>query len=214
MAIIFKRFIQVTLISCILLSCFSSLAQAETNKWKMQVALGFNKPFNTEQSEGYYSKNINFTTINLGVQHMFNRSFGGKLDFGYNRVSSEDNSPEFKLNYTRVNGQLAYDLSKDLSFLLPQKFATVLHFGPGLSFTKPLGSYSQNKHTFLNGITGLEVHYGISETLSIYSDLSYILALTKKEKYIPAVDGYSFNGNMLTVTVGLSVSLSGCRYCN
>ena len=214
MTIKFERFIQLAFISCMLLSSFYTLAQAETNKWKMQIAFGLNKPLNTQQSEGYYSKNVNFPTINLGVQHMFNRSFGAKLDFGYNRASNENDSPEFKLNYTRINGQLVYDFSKDLSFFLPPQFATVLHFGPGISITKPLANYAENKHTFINGLAGFEIHYGISQTVSVYSDVSYILALSKKEKYDPATDGFSFNGDMMTFTIGLSVSLSGCRYCN
>ena len=67
---------------------------------------------------------------------------------------------------------------------------------------------------FINAMAGLELHYGISETLSVYGDVSYVLALTQKDKYNPAIDGFSFNGNLLTATIGVSVSLSGCRYCD
>ena len=213
MYIIFKR-IKVLLFT--LLTLFLSLqlfSQAETNEWKMQVALGFNKPLASQQSEGFSTKNINFPTINLGVQHMFSKNLGAKLDFGYNRASNDDNSPEFKFNYTRINAQLVYDFTNDIGFL-PNRTAMVLHLGPGMSFTKPLANYSANKHSFLNGLVGLELHYGISETLSVFGDLSYILALSKKEKYDPVIDGFSYNGNMVTATIGLSVSLSGCRYCD
>ena len=214
MYIIFKR-IKVLLFT--LLTLFLSLqlfSQAETNEWKMQIAFGFNKPFASQQSEGFSTKNVNFPTIILGVQHMFSKKLGAKLDIGYSRASNDDNSPEFKFNYTRINGQLVYDFSKDLSFFLPQQIATIIHLGPGISFTKPLANYAENKHTFFNGIAGFEIHYGISETVSVYSDISYILALSKKEKYDPVIDGFSFNGNMVTATIGLSVSLSGCRYCD
>ena len=56
--------------------------------------------------------------------------------------------------------------------------------------------------------------FKFSETLSVYGDVSYVLALSQKDKYNPAIDGFSFNGNLLTATIGVSVSLSGCRYCD
>lgn len=214
MTIIFNKIKTGLITTCIMLISLQIYAQADTNEWKMHLAFGFNKPLSSEQNEGYSSKNVNFPTINLGVQHMFSRSLGAKLDFGYNRSSNDDNSPEFKLNYSRVNAQLVYDLTNDLSFMIPQGFALVSHLGPGMSFTKPLANYAENKHTFLNGMAGLELHYGISETLSVYGDVSYVLALSQKDKYNPAVDGFSFNGNLLTATLGVSVSLSGCRYCD
>ena len=83
---------------------------------------------------------------------MFSQKLGAKLDFGYNRASNDDNSPDFKFNYTRVNAQLVYDLTNNLSFMIPQDFALVSHLGPGISFTKPLANYSNNKHTFINAM--------------------------------------------------------------
>lgn len=214
MTIIFNKIKTGLITICIILLSLQINAQADTNEWKMQLAFGFNKPLSSEQNEGFSSKNVNFPTINLGVQHMFSQRFGAKLDFGYNRASNDDNSPEFKLNYSRVNAQFVYDLTNDLSFMIPQGFALVSHFGPGISFTKPLANYSNNKHTFINALAGLELHYGISETLSVYGDVSYVLALSQKDKYDPAIDGFSFNGNLLTAAIGVSVSLSGCRYCD
>lgn len=211
---IFINKIKIVLISAsFLLIGLRVNAQAKTSEWKMQIAFGFNKPIGSEQSEGYSAKDINFPIINLGIQHMFSRKFGTKLDFGYNRASNNDNSPEFKLNYSRINAQLVYDLTEDLSFL-PRRFVLITHLGPGISITKPLANYSENKHTFINVMGGLELHYGISETLSVYGDVSYILPLSSEDKYNPQVDGFSFNGNLITTTIGLSVSLSGCRYCD
>ena len=214
MTLLFNKIKTALITTCILLLALQVYAQADTNEWKMQLAFGINNPFNSKQNEGFTSKKINFPTINLGVQHMFSQKLGAKLDFGYNRASNDDNSPDFKFNYTRVNAQLVYDLTNDLSFMIPQGFALVSHLGPGISFTKPLANYSNNKHTFINAMAGLELHYGISETLSVYGDVSYVLALSQKDKYNPAIDGFSFNGNLLTATIGVSVSLSGCRYCD
>ncbi len=214
MHISFTKLKHLVLLVFVCLISFANFGQSETNKLKAQIAFGFNKTVGNGQSAGFSSKTINFPTINLGVQYMFSETLGAKLDFGYNRSSNDKNSPEFKLNYSRVNGQLVYDFSKLFSFFLPPRFAVIGHTGLGISFSKPLGSYVNNKYTFINGIIGGELHYGISQTVSIFGDASLILPLSKKDKYNSDVDGYSFNGKLLTTTIGVSVSLSGCQYCD
>lgn len=214
MTILINKFKVILITASLFLFVFKINAQAKTNEWKMQIAFGFNNPMDSNQNEGFLFKDLNFPTINLGLQHMFSTKLGAKLDFGYNRASHDNNSPEFKLNYSRINAQLVYDLTEDLSFIIPRRFALISHFGPGLSITKPLANYTNNKHTFINGMIGLELHYGISETLSVFGDVSYILPLSSDDKYNPQIDGFSFNGNLITATIGLSVSLSGCRYCD
>ena len=199
------------LIAILLLSCFILSAQRETNKWKAQIALGVNNPSQSGFVEDFQAKSINFPTVNLGVQTMFNKQLGAKLDFGYNRISSKEPSPEFKLNYSRVNAQIVFDPTYNLDFL-PQRMGVVLHAGPGYSFVKPLGNYSNNNLSFFNAMGGFEVHFGLAERASLYIDTSYILGLGKD--FNPVTDGYgSFNGNLLTLTFGITFSLSGCQYC-
>lgn len=186
-------------------------AQRETNKWKAQLAMGVNSPSQSGFVENYQSKSLNFPTINLGVQNMFRKQLGAKLDYNFNRISSEDNSPDFKLNYSRVNAQLVYDPTYNLYFL-PERMGIVLHVGPGYSFVNPLGNYGNNDLSFLNVMGGMEVHFGLAERASLYLDASYILGLAKD--FEPVTEGYgAFNGNMLTITFGLTFSLSGCQYC-
>ncbi|NND52359.1 MAG: cell envelope biogenesis protein OmpA, partial [Flavobacteriaceae bacterium] len=57
-------------------------------------------------------------------------------------------------------------------------------------------------------------HFGVARTVSVFGDLSYALGLSGKDKYDPAVDGYSFNGDLLYAAIGVSVSLSGCYNCD
>ncbi len=195
----------------VLLISVSAFAQKSTNKWKAQVALGVNSPSASGFVEGFESKSINFPTVNAGIQHMFKRQFGAKLDFGFNRFSNEDNSPEFKINYTRINAQFVYDPTEDLGFL-PQRIGLVAHAGPGYSFVKPLGDFSDNNVSFLNVMGGLEIHYGISQRMSVYTDVSYILGFGSD--FDPITEGFgSFNGNLMTITFGITFSISGCRYC-
>jgi len=191
------------------ISCF---AQTETNQWKFQIGFGFNNPIDNAKEDNFYTKYVNFPTINMGVQYMFKPQLGAKIDFGYNRAVSGEGSPEFKFNYSRVNAQFVYDFTYIMQFL-PQPMAVLGHIGPGVSFTKPLGSYAENKYTFLNLLAGLEIHYGIARTVSVYGDFSYAMGLSGKEKYDPEIEGFSFNGDLMYVTIGISVSLSGCYYC-
>lgn len=189
-----------------------SFAQRDVEKWKLQVALGINNPIDNGENDGYYSKYVNFPSINLGVQHMFSERWGAKLDFGYNRASNAENSLPFKLNYTRINAQVVYDFDNLLTFL-PPKIGVVGHAGPGVSMTKPLANFANNTYTYLNALGGLEVHYRVSESVSVYVDGSYALSLSGKDKYVLATDGFSFNGDLVYVAFGVSISLSGCHYC-
>lgn len=191
---------------------FNLCAQRETNKWKAQIALGINSPSSSGFVEPFMGKSLNFPSVAFGIQSMFTKTLGAKLDYNFNRVLSDDSSPEFKLNYSRVNVQLVYDPTYNLYFL-PPRMGLVLHAGPGYSFVKPLGNYGDNKDSFFNVMGGLEVHFGLAERASLYVDTSYILGLGKD--FNPVEDGYgSFNGNLLTINFGITFSLSGCQYCS
>ena len=205
-------FIKKFLLTFIMVLAMSNLfAQRETNKWKAQIALGLNSPSQSGFVEGFQGKSMNFPTVNLGIQNMFKEQFGAKLDYSFNRISNEDNTREFKLNYSRVNAQLVFDPTYSLNFL-PERMGLVLHAGPGYSFVKPLGNYVENDISFFNVMGGLEVHYGISERMSLFVDTSYIMGMAKD--FEPITEGYgSFNGNLLTLTFGITFSLSGCQYC-
>ena len=188
-------------------------AQNDTSKWKLQLALGFNNPIDNETDPIFYSEYVNLPTVNVGLQHMLSDTWGAKLDVGFNRSHNAASSQEFKLNYTRVNLQAVYDFNR-LIWFWPAPLAIVAHAGPGVSFTKPLGEYADNTYTYLNALAGLEVHYGLSRTLSIYADGGYVFSFSGEDKYGPQIDGYSFNGDLMYVAVGVSISLSGCSYCN
>lgn len=190
----------------------NTYGQKSTNTWKAQISLGVNSPSQSGFVEGFEAKPVNFPTVNLGVQRMFTRQYGAKLDFGFNRFSSSDTSVEFKTNYTRLNVQFVYDPTELIGFL-PQRIGIVAHAGPGYTFVKPLGDFGDNNNSFFNAMGGLEFHYGITEYMSAFVDTSYILGFGKD--FDPVTEGFgSFNGNLLTVSFGLTFSLSGCEYCN
>ncbi|EGV44557.1 cell envelope biogenesis protein OmpA [Bizionia argentinensis JUB59] len=190
----------------------SSFGQSEASLWKAQFSVGINNPSSDGFVVGYQGETVNFPTIQLGVQRMIKRQFGVKLDYGFNRLNHNSSSPYFKINYSRINTQFIYDLTPLVNFL-PLHLGVVAHAGPGLSMVKPLSGYSENNTSFLNAMAGLEFHYTISRTLSVFLDTSYIYGFSSSFK--PNSTGFgSFNGNLFTATVGVSISLSGCYYCD
>lgn len=195
----------------IVFSSALGFSQIDKSTIKAQLALGVNNPSSTGFVQDFEAKTINFPTVNLGVQYMFKPNFGAKLDYGFNRISNNEQSFEdFKLNYSRINLQGVLDLSSML--YISNRVGTFLHAGPGFSFVTPLGNFPENNISFFNVMAGLEWHYGISDKLTLYLDTSYILGFA--EDFSPVSSGFgSFNGDLLTVTIGVSISLSGCYYC-
>lgn len=199
--------------------CFSFsvnvIAQRIDNStWKAQIALGLNLPSKGGFIDSAPAQTLNFPTVNLGVQRMFSRTLGAKIDYGFNRFKNDDDSPEFKVNYSRISAQLVYNPTERFLKFLPSGYYAILHGGPGIGIAKPLGNLGSNKQSYLNFITGLEFHYTINRKISIYTDLSYIYGFTSLDDYNPESLGLgAFNGNILSLTFGVSISLSGCRYC-
>lgn len=190
---------------------FFGFSQVDTSTLKAQLSLGVNSESSNGFVSNFESKAVNFPTVNLGVQYMFSSLLGAKFDFGFNRFSNLKNTPEFKINYTRLNLQLVYN-AKRIFNLLPNNMILFLHAGPGYSFVKPLGNYPENKTSFLNVMGGVEFHYGFSDSFSLFLDGSYIPGFS--DDFNPVSDGFgSFNGNMLNISVGVSISLTGCYYC-
>lgn len=195
---------------CVLFCGFRAIGQGDTSTIKGQVALGVSSPSSGGFVDGFEGKSVNFPSVGLGFQYMFKPRLGGKLDYNFSRISNASSSQGFKLNYSRVNVQLVYDASRLISF--SQRMGTFFHAGPGLSFVKPLGNFGANKTTFFNTMGGVELHYGISDTLTVYLDGSYVFGFAKD--FSPVSDGFgSFKGNLLAITFGVSISLSGCYYC-
>lgn len=181
--------------------------------WSAQVGLGLNSPSKSGFVDMYPAQSLNFPTVNLGVQRMFTRTLGARLDYGFNRFKSEDGTQEFKVNYSRINAQLVYNPSESLYFL-PQELQLIGHIGPGYSTATPLSNLDFNTQSYLNANLGIELHYFINRKVNLYTDISYIYGFTSLEDYSPELLGLgSFNGSVFTVSFGVSIALSGCYYC-
>jgi len=188
--------------------------QRDKSKWKALFSLGVNYPTTDGFVKGTYAKTVNFPTVNLGIQHMLKSQYGVRLDYGFNRFKNEKDSPEFKINYSRINAQFVYNPTEYLKFI-PARFSLAAHAGPGISIVKPLGDLGDNKQTYLNLNMGLELYYTINEKVKIYTDMSYLYGLTSLDNYNPVISGLgAFNGSVFNLTFGLVVSLSDCQFCD
>ncbi|WP_248722043.1 cell envelope biogenesis protein OmpA [Seonamhaeicola sp. ML3] len=197
---------------CSLMFVNNVLSQEGTSMIKAQFALGINNPSSNGFVGSFEGKPVNFPTVDLGVQYMFKPKLGAKLSYSFSRIKNATNTERFKLNYSRVNALFVVDANNVLSFL-PPRMGVFLHLGPGYTMVKPLDNYTQNKVSFINLLLGAQLHYGLSDTLSVFTDISYTSGFGKD--FSPVESGFgSFNGNVLSITFGASVSLSGCYFCN
>jgi len=189
-----------------------AFTQSETEVLRLQVGLGVNSPLGADIAPQFDAKIVNLPSVQFGLRYMFKRNLGAKLDIHYNRFSSTGTDRTFKLNYTRVNLEGVYNVSDKLKFLSARS-SLMVHLGPGISVSKPLGIYSANNATFLNLNVGVAYEYALSKRVSLFSDFNYTHSFATKDAYDVLTDGYSFNGAMIQVSIGVSVALSGCKYC-
>ncbi|WP_066221856.1 outer membrane beta-barrel protein [Formosa haliotis] len=196
-------------------------AQKDEDVLRIELSFGGNHAFTSGFAQIYASEDpktegrgFNLPTLNFGGQYMFSETLGAKLDIGFSRIFSANDSPEFKINYTRINAQVVYDYSRFIGFI-PEEVTLLAHAGPGFSAVRPLGTINDNDQNYLNAILGTQILYMFSRNTSVFFDASYIHGFSNPDTYAPPSEGLgAFNGSMLTFTVGVSLSLSGCYFCN
>ncbi len=183
----------------------------------IDLGVGLNSPSNNFVSP-YKAKPINGLTVDAGLRYMFMKKLGVKADLGFNRYGSDGNSPEFKANFTRVNLQAYYNIWDHLynfQIRLPERLGIFLHAGPGMSFIKPLSEpFLANKSSNFNVITGLAIHYGITDRVSVYVDGSNMFNFGQETAYEGTVLPDTINTSMFNLTFGVSISInSDCYFC-
>jgi len=183
----------------------------------IDLGLGLNVP-SDDFGMTYDAKPINGLTVDAGIRYMFKKKLGAKLDLGYNRYGEGGDSPEFKVNFTRVNVQAYYnvwDHLYDLHLRLPERIGVFLHAGPGMSFIKPLSEpYINNNSSNFNLIAGAAIHYGVTDKVSVFVDASNIFNMGQKINYEGSVIPEPINASMLNITFGVSISInSDCYFC-
>ncbi|QDO93648.1 outer membrane beta-barrel protein [Formosa sediminum] len=194
---------------------YSGFAQIEEDVLRFELGFGLNQAFNNGYPETFSSKGLNLPTINVGAQYMFTEQLGAKFDLGFNRLKGEGSTDDFKINYTRLNLQGVYDYTHIVGLHEVKKLKFQAHAGPGFSFVRPMSIPYNNDQNFFNAIIGSEFLYRLNQNSSVFFDVSYIHGFTSPDSYLYPSEGLgAFNGSILTFTIGISLSLSGCYYCN
>ncbi|CDF80860.1 conserved hypothetical protein containing N-terminal outer membrane beta-barrel domain [Formosa agariphila KMM 3901] len=201
------------LVILLIFTSFHGIAQIDEDVLRLEFSVGGNHALSSGFSEGYSGKGFNIPSVNLGAQYLFTEKLGAKLDLGFNRIKGEDDS--FKINYTRVNIQGVYNYSKLVGIKDKSDFKLLAHAGPGYTFVRPLGGLKNVDQNYFNAIIGTNAVYALNRNTSLLFDVSYVHGFTEPDVYTPFTDGLgAFNGSIVTFTVGISLSLSGCYYCN
>ncbi|MBP1839152.1 outer membrane beta-barrel protein [Formosa algae] len=209
-----QKYLTVLVIFLFLCSTHGS-AQIEEDVLRFELGIGLNQASESGFAESFTSKGLNLPTINVGAQYMFTEELGAKFDLGFNRLKGESSSSDFKINYTRLNLQGVYDYTDIVGLVDVKKLKFQVHAGPGFSFVRPLNTPYDTDQNYFNVIIGTEILYRLNGNSSVFFDVSYIHGFTDVETYSPTSAGFgAFNGSILTFTVGISLSLSGCYYCN
>ncbi|MDW5289234.1 cell envelope biogenesis protein OmpA [Formosa sp. PL04] len=207
-----QKYISAVVIFLFLFS-LNGFAQIDEDVLRFEMSFGGNHALESGFSEGYSGNSVNIPTLNIGAQYMFTNNIGAKLDLGFNRIKGSED--DFKINYTRVNAQGVYDYSSILGVEEKKPLKLQVHAGPGFSFVRPLGGLNNVDQNYFNAMIGTNILYALNRNSSVFFDVSYIHGFTKPETYSPLSEGLgAFNGSMITFTIGISLSLSGCYYCN
>jgi hypothetical protein len=197
----------------ILTQYYSSAQVAHNHRWRALFSAGVNFASDGGFIEDVAANSPNLPTINIGIQHMLKRNYGVRLDYSFSRFKNADNSPDFKINYSRINIQFVYDVTQSL--ISSNTISILAHAGPGYSFANPLGGLDDNKQSYLNLMGGLELGYPVSRKVTLIGDVSYIYGATSLDDFNSITNGLgAFNGNVVTATLGISLALSGCATCN
>jgi OOP family OmpA-OmpF porin len=177
------------------------------NKWSIEFAGGLNKP-QKPFSDGYFTSTPSPWVGDFGVRYMFNNKFGLKADFGYNSLTSKNNSLDFDSKYYRVDLQAVANLGRIMNFETWTNTVGLLgHAGFGYSQLRNDNFRGADEMgNFIAGVTG---QIKLSNRLALTGDFSTIFNASQDRSfdgaYLPQNRGFSgliFNG-----TVGLNVYL-------
>lgn len=192
---------------------FTSLhAQTENtsndyNKWSIELGGGVNKP-QKPFSDNYFTSTPSPWVGDLGVRYMFNNKFGLKLDFGYNSLTSKNNSLDFDSKYYRVDLQAVANLGRIMNFETWTKSIGLLGHA-GFGYAQLRNDNFKGADEMGNFIAGITGQIKLSDRFALTGDFSSIFNSSQDRSfdgaYLPENRGFSgliFNG-----TVGLTMYL-------
>lgn len=210
---------KIILCLCIAIGTMAIQAQEDKNynRWSVELQAGAHKPA-TPFTPGYYTSTPSLWQGSLGVRYMFNEKFGAKLDFGYNNITSADDSMEFETEYYRVNMQGVINLGTILGFREWCDYINVLiHGGFGYSANKPSSPNEfSNPDQMLNIMAGITPQLRLGKSVALTGDLSILGHVRHSQTWDGAQELNTvvsdnqlrgLNGYMINASVGLTLYL-------
>lgn len=195
------------------LSGFSAFSQSNFNKLSFELASGFSKPLSNiaTAAESTFMAVPNW---NMGLRYMFNSNFGLKGSFNYD--SFEEKGIGSKHN--RFNLDAYYNIGNwfDLNYVSNSSVALYSHLGAGATYinSKVKGlrvGYIPGWERQINFNIGVSPRFRMNDVMSLYTDLSYIMAMKQHFNYSgePIINAGSSgtSGSHFTFNIGLSFSI-------
>jgi OOP family OmpA-OmpF porin len=217
---IMKKLLTLTILICGFLSVAQTedtTSSSETSenatfkRWAIDVGAGVQKP--TRPFVAGYVSTPDLWQADLGVRYMFTRSFGVGLEFGYNNIQGDSDSPvDFESNYYRVGLEGIVNLGDFVNLKsASSRFGILGHGGIGVGFlTSNNRSLSEDTDHHLNFTAGLTPQYRVTNSIAIFTDLTIIGTTRNDYGWDGAqlgTDVRGFEGLMINASVGLTFYL-------
>lgn len=189
------------------------------DKWSIEVNGGVNKatkPF----SDGYFTTTPSFFHVDLGVRYMFNPKFGLKLDGGFDRIKSADDSKDFETNFYRVSLQGVANLGRIMNFEdWTNTIGLLFHAGGGISGLRDekingdQGGLFDKTDESGHFIIGLTPQIRLSNSFALTGDLTMINTSKQNVTWdagtANAHAGRGFDGTIWNGSIGLTYYIGG-----
>jgi OOP family OmpA-OmpF porin len=184
--------------------------EQDYNKWTLELGAGINTAANP-MTEGYDISGYNLFNGNFGARYMFNTKFGLKLAASYDRLTNNNDTPDFETHVLGASLQGVVNIGRILEFQTWTNRLNILgHAGVGVGFFKNDEAFEHNDHigSFLVGLTG---QFKISERVSLFGDFTMTNSFSQQRtwdggEYDPAVR-QGFDSTLYAASVGISVAL-------
>lgn len=185
-----------------------SIDKIAYNKWSLELNGGLNKPTRT-MTLGYQTASLNPFHADLGVRYMFNPKFGLKLDFGYDKFTERDDTPEFESQYLRTSLQGVINIGRALNFeTWTNTIGLLAHGGFGVSQLTSESGF-EGEDYIGHGIVGITGQLKLSNRVALTGDLTGIVNGKQNWNFdgMSETQTSSFDGLLVNASLGLTFYL-------
>ncbi|WP_240642418.1 OmpA family protein [Nonlabens xiamenensis] len=217
-----KKLLTLTLLMCagILYAQETENMEPEMNsdssnfkRWAIDLGAGVHKPTRPFASSAF-TNTPDLFQVDLGVRYMFTRSFGIGLEFGYNDIQSDEDSPiEFETKYYRTTLEGIVNLGNFVNLdAATSNFGIIGHGGMGIGFLPANDDFNPDGGTDLqlNFQVGITPQLRLADNVALFGDLTVIGTVRNDYGWdgLPLPNATrGFEGLLVNASVGISFYL-------